>query len=201
MRVATLTAALAVATLAGAASAQSLTTLFGSNNNGSPGGGIYFTVVVGPNPIEIKTLDTNTNVSGAFGMDVYTRVGGHAGFEANIGNWTLSSAGSGTGAGQNNPSPVILATPFVLAANTTYGFALDMGATAPHFYTNGTGLNQNFANADLAIALGTASNVAFTAPLFSPRVWNGTIHYNVIPAPAATALLGLAGLAAARRRR
>jgi hypothetical protein len=46
-------------------------------------------------------------------------------------------------------------------------------------YTNGTGANQFFSNADLSMTLGTASNVPFTAGIFSPRVWNGTLLYDV----------------------
>src|SRR5690606_9679276 len=45
--------------------------------------------------------------------------------------------------------------------------------------TNGTGSNETYSNADLAINCGSATNVPFTAPIFSPRVWNGTVHYNV----------------------
>ena len=34
-----------------------------------------------------------------------------------------------------------------------------------------------YSNADLSLVLGSATNVPFTAPVFSPRVWNGTIYY------------------------
>jgi hypothetical protein len=44
-------------------------------------------------------------------------------------------------------------------------------------YTNGTGLNQNHFSADCDISAGKASNVPFTAPLFTPRVVNTRIHY------------------------
>src|SRR5690606_16840025 len=43
--------------------------------------------------------------------------------------------------------------------------------------TNGDGSNENYSNADLSMALGAASNVPFTGGIFSPRIFNGTIHY------------------------
>ena len=75
--------------------------------------------------------------------------------------------------------------------------------SASHAYTNGTGGNQNYSNADIALSLGTASNVLFTAPLFSPRVWNGTIHYSQVPEPATFVAIGagLALLVGLRRRK
>src|SRR5690606_9547224 len=62
-------------------------------------------------------------------------------------------------------------------ANTTYGMALVLDGTHSHYYTNGDGSNQNFSNADMSMALGAASNVPFTTPIFAPRVFNGAIHY------------------------
>jgi len=38
------------------------------------------------------------------------------------------------------------------------------------------------------------------ASIFRPRVWNGTIYYNMIPEPAALALLALGGMTLIRRR-
>src|SRR3954471_1703915 len=37
-----------------------ITTIFASNNNGDPGGALYFDLTVGPNPISVTALDTNT---------------------------------------------------------------------------------------------------------------------------------------------
>ena len=43
-----------------------ITTLFASNNNGSPGGANYFDVTVAANPITVTALDINTAATVAF---------------------------------------------------------------------------------------------------------------------------------------
>ncbi len=155
----------------------SLSTLYASGNNGSPGGAVYFDITVGPTDIEITEIDINTDATNAFSMDVYTIEGTSVGNEANQGAWTLSSTAEGVGAGQGNPSNAVLASPITLSANTTYGMALVLDATHSHYYTNGNGTNENYSNDDLSLALGGATNAPFTSPVFSPRVFNGTLHY------------------------
>ncbi len=177
----------AMAALAGGASGawgQSITTLFATNNSGSAGGAVYFNITVGSTPIVITGLDVNTLAASgtAFGCQVYTHPGTFAGTETNAAAWTQRTTGVGTSAGSNNPSPVEFSSRFGLAAGATHAVAITLGAqgsavAASHAYTNGTGSNQNFSNSDIALALGTASNVAFTAPVLSPRVWNGTVYY------------------------
>ena len=100
-----------------------------------------------------------------------------AGNETNMALWTLVATGSGTGAGQDVPTHVTLSNSFTLNAGTLYGIAVVADPSIALFYTNGTGSNQNYSNADLSLFLGSATNVPFTAPVFSPRVWNGTIYY------------------------
>jgi hypothetical protein len=202
----TIVAAVAAGLIAGSASADSITTLFASNNRGTNGGMVYFTLtVLNPAGINVTGFDINNTAiaTDTINMDVYTRVGGHAGQELNSGAWTLTSSGSGNGAGVNNPA-FINTTDFVLAPGT-YGIALralhNGTATSGHEYTNGTGSNQNYANADVTLSLGSATNGVFGPSAFQPRVWNGTIYYDIVPAPGAIALLGLAGLAGRRRRR
>ena len=63
-------------------------------------------------------------------------------------------------------------------------------------YTNGTGANQVYSNSDLTLTIGTSSNVFLSAgTVFTPRVWNGTFTYNVVPEPGPLALLAVGGLA------
>ena len=190
----------AVLVIASAASAQSITTLFASNNGGSNGGAVYFDITVGANPLTITAYDANVGILTAFGWTVYLTDPGvtYAGNETNMAAWTSVATGTGMGMGEDNISPVTLDNTFDLAANTLYGMALIMGPEAGHEYTNGP--LGPYSNADVTLTLGSATNVPFTGSPFSPRVWNGTVYYDVIPGPAGLALLGLAGLARRRRR-
>ena len=171
-----LAAALSVAAFAPAQDIC-LSTLFARNNGGSNGGAVYFDVnVLNPNGITVTSLETNTADLVGFSMDVYTAPLTSVGNETNAAAWTLVATGSGTGLGNNVPTPIDISN-FNLAPGT-YGVALVMSSAAGHDYTNGNGTNQFYANADLEISLGKASNVPFTAPTFSPRIWNGSICYH-----------------------
>ncbi len=172
-----------------------ITTLFASNNFGNPGGANYFDLTVASNPITVTSLDINTAETVAFSnVQIYVLPGMTSqGNETNMALWTQVATGSGTGAGVDLPTHVTLSNPFVLNAGTLYGIAVVADPAITLHYTNGNGSNQNYSNADLALFLGSATNVPFTAPVFSPRVWNGTIYYtggpcgSPTPTPTATA--------------
>ncbi len=189
--------------------AQSLSTIFAADNAGALGGAVYFDLTVGANPINVTGFTTNTSTSqtGSFGWTVYTILGGSSGVQTNQGLWTQVATGSGVAAGFDNISVVTLNNSFSLFANTFYGMALVMGPEAEHLYTNGTGTNQQYSNSDLTLDFGSVTNAPFTGEVFNPRVWNGSIEYTtgteVVPEPATMTLLatGLAGMAAARRRK
>lgn len=213
MRASMLAAALAVAGFAGVAAARpSITTLFMSNNGGSAGGGVYYNLTTGSLPIDITGFETNTSFAagGPVAFRVWIVPGTFVGNHANPGFWgTEVATGTGTSAGTDNPTAITLSNIISLSANTQYAVAISLsdgaGMTAAHRYS-GTGSNPapgqlQYSNADLTLDLGSATNVLFAGSAFTPRIWNGTIHYTVIPTPASLALLGLGGLVAARRRR
>ena len=185
----------------------SLTTLFSSNNGGSNGGAVYFDLEVGPNPLQIIGLDTNTSqIITEFGFKFYTRPGTRSGSEGSMVGWTLRTEGTVTGSGSDSPSSVELNSSVALNAHTLYGVALIMPTNMLHRYTDYTAFpNYSYSNTDITLSLGSASNIPFTSPLFDPRVWNGTIYYNTVPVPEPStyALMGscLALVALARKRK
>ena len=192
---------LAVALVVSAASADTITTLFAANNSNSAGGGVYFDVTVGALPIEVTSFTTNANSPAGgeiIAFEVYTHAGGSGGFENSPAGWTLEATGTGIAAIRDTPTAVALSNSFVLAANTTVGMALSIGPNVGSAYTT-NGL-ATFSNANVQLDLGSTNNLLFGAGLFSPRVWNGSITYNVIPEPATLGLLALGGLALIRRR-
>lgn len=192
-----------LALAASVSTAETITTLFASNNSGSAGGGVYYDITVGALPLEIKSLTVNSNSAPGtpIAFEMWTRTG-----ETWDGNhnspvgWDLRAIGSGTAAGVDIPTAITLDETFVLDANTLYGTAIGLGPAAAHAYTNGNGQNQHFENNNLALDLGGATNALFGAGRFFPRVWNGSITYNKIPEPATLGLLVLGGLALLRRR-
>jgi hypothetical protein len=193
---------LALAVCAAGSASADLTTVYGSDNGGSAGGMVYFDAVVNSNALLITGFDTNYAGTDAFGWEVWTRPGTYLGNAGSSAGWTMVATGTGVGATENSPSVVTLSNSFTIGANATTGFALRLtAANTGHEYTNGTGANQTFSNADLTLNLGAADNTPFAGGGFTPRVWNGTIKYSPVPEPATFAVLGLGALALVRRRR
>lgn len=191
---------------AGVATAQSgsLTTLFTGGNGQS--GAMFDLTNIGSNPIVITGWDyrlfTTSAVSGTQGIEVYFSLGGYAGKETNPAAWTL--LGQTTVSIVPGPTPIHAAIGgLTINPGEKYGiyFTRDnTGSTQSIAYTNGTGSNQVYMNSELLLEAGVGKSYPFGST-FSPRVWNGTVYYDIIPAPGAAALLGLGGLVAIRRRR
>jgi hypothetical protein len=161
---------------------NTLLTTFAGGNGGGVGGGVYFDLqVLNPAGITLTGMDLNFNeVAGVAGsVDVYMAFGtSRSGIQTTAGSWQLVASGTVTTAGFGLPSAVALANPVPMPAGTLAGVALHAIGVS-HAYTNGTGGNQNYANADLSLAAGEASNLVFTAPLFTPRVVNGQFAYGI----------------------
>ena len=195
---------------AGTASADSLSTLFAGGNGGNEGWGVFFDVEI-TNPAGLIFNQVDLNARGGItgdpiGLEVYIIAGGSdfantAGPTSSSAGWTLVGTGSGSSAGANVPTPVVLDSSFTLMPGL-YGMGVRTTGLGQN-YTNGDGTNEFFANSDLSLALGNARSGAdgFGSSRFFPRVWNGTLHYEVVPAPGTAALLALGGLMGVRRRR
>jgi hypothetical protein len=157
-----------------------LQTTFANNNSGSVGGTVYYNLTVNQ-PLVLGALNVNSLATAGteLRLDVYrTPPGGtHVGNELNPAAWIPMTAGKGVAAGVGVASRVDLAKPIQFAPGT-YGIAIVANNFA-HAYTNGTGSNQNYSNAAVAIAAGSATNGAFggLGGVFSPRVANTTLLY------------------------
>jgi hypothetical protein len=156
-------------------------TLFAGGNSGSIGGAVYFDLTT-TQSITLGGLNTNfTAAAGTpVGLSVYTTPGTYVGNTTNAAVWTLVAMDDGTAvaAGINQPTAITFASPLNLAPGT-YGIAL-VASGSSHAYTNGNVTNQSAMSGDgvVDLSLGAASNVPFTAPTFSPRVWNGSFCYS-----------------------
>lgn len=162
------------------------TTLFQSNNAGVAGSGLFFDVTV-TNPDGISLCAVSVNINGGTGTnftaDVYTTPGTYVGNDANAAAWTLIGSGSGTSRGLNNPSTVSFAPVYLTPGS--YGFAVYVNGIGPAY--SGTGANPapglpTYTSTDLRFDLGLARNGLFGAAttVFTPRIFNGTLHYETV---------------------
>ena len=91
------------------APAQSpLTTLFASNNQGAPGGMVYFDLdVQAAAGVRVTALDVNL-ATPTPELEVYVVAGGHGGREGDPSAWSLAARGPVTFAGVDQPSAACL---------------------------------------------------------------------------------------------
>lgn len=182
--------------LVASAIAQSpLATGLVGNNQGNIGGGIYFNLTVGANPITItdiawKPMSIAAGIQ-SDSIDVYLGPTTYVGNVTNAALWTLvatSTAAQLTSDVLTTPQAL---TPGIgLAANTSYGVALRAtGGTSgfSHRYTNGNGANQTHTTTELSFFGGAAQNNFLSGGIFQPRVWNGELYYQLGGAPISVA--------------
>ena len=160
-------------------------TIFDVNNGGSTGGAMYFDLETGPNDLEVNAMRMNLGQTTAqYTFDVYLTKDTSVGKETNSSHWTKVASGGGNVNPENTPSPATLFNTFDLKANSKYGVAIVLQG-ANHQYTDGTGTNQTYSNADMTLNLGSASNTPWGSNI-TPRVWNGTFYYYTDSTPMCT---------------
>ncbi|TXD73067.1 HYR domain-containing protein, partial [Aequorivita antarctica] len=96
----------------GGGTTGSLSTMFIGTNGGASGWTVMYDVTVGPADIEVTELDINSTSTTAFDLDLYVLTGTYVGNETNAAAWgAVAATGSGTGAGTDLPSNVVLDAP------------------------------------------------------------------------------------------
>jgi hypothetical protein len=187
--------ALAMLTLAAAATSQSLPLAQAPNNQGNVGGGLYFNMTV-TQTLTINSIayycsnDAVGNFQSSFNMFVgpgtwVGNVGANPGPWILVGSTTPSLITGGTGVqnsgatqlvtGVMNPSGLNSGTVTFLPG--TYGIALQ--AVNHSWRYQNFAAPTTFANADLSVTAGAASNGFLALPTFSPRVICGQINYTL----------------------
>ncbi|MCR9248429.1 MAG: hypothetical protein NXI31_25665 [bacterium] len=179
---------------------QALTTppAFVANNGGEIGGVVYFSLAVdgggAPNGVSICGFDVHTSVLGqpitgiVYLHQSITDVAQLNGSNNGSADWCRLGAltGQGNGAGLPSPMTVVNPTNSIDLPPGDYLFALGNG-DFDHDYTFGTGCGPGFnecvSDGVLTFTAGKASNTFPNgSPLFSPRVFNATVRYDVATA-------------------
>lgn len=143
------------------------------SNNGQRGNMFDITAV---NDIIIQSFDIHLDATTMFA--IFYKVGSHVGSETTPGVWTLVDSMTVTANGMNAVTPCPIPVNITIPAGQTYGWYLS--STSPTIsvnYTNGTAVGNIYSqNPDLQILEGVGKDWPFAAT-FTPRVWNGTVHY------------------------
>lgn len=158
--------------------AQSLTTTFASNNGQS---GNMFDVV-GLADVTVNDFDVNLDL-GSWSVEVYVVSNGtaFAGNDTNPSAWTLLATASVSSAGVNTPTNLGLNLGHAVSAGQTQGFYVTVNSGTGMNYTNGSSQGAVYASdANMQILEGIGKSYPFGST-FSPRVWNGTVHYTTGP--------------------
>jgi len=143
------------------------------------------------NSVVIKSFDAHLNNNG--NVAIWYKSGTHVGFETNAGAWTLGGNYDGVIAnGPGVPTAIPISMNVTIPAGQTYAFYISYSEIAGSMsYTPGTAVGNVFASdANIRIKEGTGKAWAFGTS-FTPRVFNGNVHYSVSsctpPTPSNTA--------------
>ncbi|MFC2101275.1 hypothetical protein ACFLRZ_05540, partial [Bacteroidota bacterium] len=154
---------------AGGGSIDSITTIF-AQNNGSTGNMFDITTT---NTITIDSFYINGDNSAL--MEVWYRVGTYVGHTSSNSGWIKLGDYTVTTAGVDQPTHLPIGG-LTIPANQTYGIYVTCVSGSIN-YTNGTGTNQVYTDANMTITCGHGGS--YFNLTNTPRVWNGTIFYGV----------------------
>lgn len=157
---------------------SALTTTFAAGNNHR--GNMFDVTAV--NTVTITSFDahpmSNTTI------EIYYKSGTWVGFENSPASWTLVGSASVTAQPTGNPTPVPVAVNVTIPAGQTYAFYVTSTNTAVSLnYTDGTTVGNVYASdANIQFKEGAGLEYPFTngtGSTFTPRIWNGIIHYSM----------------------
>lgn len=155
-----------------------LTTLYAEDNGLD---GAMFDIVA-LETITIECFDVNW-APGTTGAEIWYRVGTHVGYETDSTAWMFIGAATGiVTAGTDNPTSIPIDVDLSVPAGATYAFYIsNLSTTDPNIeYTDGNTLGGVLASdANLQVLEGTGSYQQFGTTFFSPRQFNGTVHYSI----------------------
>lgn len=153
-----------------------LTTTFSAGNNHR--GNMFDIVAV--NTVTIESFDAHP--MGNTTIEIYYKVGGFAGSESNPGAWTLVGSAAVVAQPTGTPTPVPVSIGVTIPAGQTYSFYVTSSNTAVSInYSDGTTPGAVYASdGNIQFLEGVGLEYPFTAGggTFSPRIWNGNIHYS-----------------------
>lgn len=161
-------------------------TLFSTLKGGNGAVGAMFDVNAKSSAIIIRSLAIHTAIKTSerrVVVEVYSKQGSFVGFEKEPDEWTnvFTAMVQGKGRGSLTYLPTTDFTSVYIAADTTQAFYVTL--TTKHLiYTNGDGLSRNkifTGNDDLDITEGAGVGIYKFGQIYSPRVFNGEINYEL----------------------
>ncbi len=161
----------------GGAWAQSLTTTYAQNN--SQNGNIFDVVAL--DTITIESFDVNPAASGTYTIEVYYLEGSGDAYVYNHSAWNYIGSAVATGT-PDSPMHVNLDIDITMGAGETYSFYVTTdGGTDYLGYTTDLGAVGDVAAQDGYLQILDGYGVQYpNVGAYSPRTWNGTIHYSVV---------------------
>jgi hypothetical protein len=128
--------------------------------------------------IVLRALDVSIP-AGSVGIEVYYSFGGYAGKTGALTNWTLIGSGNATGLGAGTPSPLPFTLNLPIPAGQKVGMYVTTSGGQTMDYTNGSTEGNLFVS-DGVLSFYEGVGVVYPAAgTFSPRVWNGTLYYEI----------------------
>ncbi|MGQ3012071.1 MAG: T9SS type A sorting domain-containing protein [Flavobacteriales bacterium] len=132
------------------------------------------------NTVTIESFDAHP--MGNTTMEVYYRPTPFSGFENSSNGWILLGSAAVNAQPYGTPTPVPVAVNVTIPAGQTYGFYVTSSNTGISLnYTDGNAQGAVYtSDANIQFLQGVGMEYPFTngGGVFTPRIWNGVIHYS-----------------------